>query len=130
MTQRDIRSSLATAHSLSPATYTSDTDGDGVDLRGYDSAMVVVHTGSYTDGTHTFEVQESDDNSTFSAVSDDDLQGDEPVVDASGDADSTFEVGYIGNKRYIRVSVTAGSTSSGAVYGASVVRGHAHQRPA
>ena len=126
---RDIHSHLGPAQSLAPAAYTSDTDGSGVDLRGFDSAMVLIDVGAYTDGTHTFEVQESDDDSNYTAVADADLQGTEPVVDGAGAATQTYKIGYTGDSRYVRVVVTATGTSSGAVYGGSVIRSHAHQTP-
>lgn len=129
MTVRDLRSGLGPAQSLAPAARTASADGDSVDLRGFDSAMILVDVGAYTDGTHTIEVQESDDGSAWAAVADSDLDGTEPVIDAAGDANAVTAIGYLGSARYVRVSVTATGTSSGAVYGANVIRGHPHQAP-
>lgn len=84
------------------------------------SAFVTVHTGSMTDGTHTIQIQESDDNSTWNAVADSDLEGAEPAI-ASTDGNSVFELGYTGRKRYVRVSVTVSGATSGGTYGAVVV---------
>lgn len=130
MALRDIRSNISSAHSLAPAEYTANATGTGVDLRGYDSAMVVIHAGAYTDGTHVFQIEESDDDSNYTAVADADLQGSEPTIDSVADDNSTFEIGYIGNSRYIRVTVGSTGTTSGTAYGVSVIRGHAHSRPA
>lgn len=126
----DLRSSVAVAHTLAPAARTADVDGDGVDLAGFDAAVVAIHVGAWTDGTHTFEVQESDDDSTYTAVADADLDGAEPVVDDASSDDSVVEIGYHGRSRYLRVAVTTSGTTSGAVYGATVVRGKARKLPA
>lgn len=129
MALRDITSNLAAEPSLAPAVRTATTNGAGVDLRGSDSAMVVVNTGAYTDGSHVVTLQESDDNSTFTDVADADIQGTEPTINAAGDANSVFQFGYIGTSRYVRVISTVTGATSGAAYAGSVVRGHLHQAP-
>lgn len=121
---RDLKNNLDAVLSLSPAARTASANGTGVDLKGYEAALVLVQTGTITDGTHTIEVQESDDNSTFTAVADADLQGTEPAIGATDD-DKVFEIGYLGAKRYIRVAVTVASATTGGVYAASVARGRA-----
>lgn len=59
--------------SLVPATRTSDTNGTGVDTKGFNDAMMVVAVGDIdlasTDETYVVNLEESDDNSSFSAVS-------------------------------------------------------------
>jgi len=117
---RDIKSNVDEAQSLAPAAITSTTNGSGVDIRGYDSAMAVVHPGTRTDGTHTPKLQESDDNSTFTDVASSDLQGTFAAI-----ASNTIQrVGYVGSKRYLRVVTTVSGATVGAVYGATIVRGN------
>lgn len=120
---RDLKSHVAPAQSLAPAARTASANGTGVDLANYDSALAVIDVGAWTDGTHTFEVQESDDDVTYTAVAAADLDGAEPVVDGATKDDQIYLVGYRGTKRYVRVAVTAAGTTTGAVYGAEVVRG-------
>jgi hypothetical protein len=130
MTSRDILHNLSPAQSLGSAARTASADGAGVDLLGYESAMAVIDVGAWTDGTHAFELEESDNDSAFTAVADADLQGTEPVVDGATDDDQLYRIGYLGSKRYLRVSVAVtGSPSTGAVYGAQIVRGHKQYRP-
>lgn len=126
---KDIKSDLGFVQSLAPAARTASANGTGVDLQGYNAALVVIDLGAWTDGSHTFEVQESDDNSTFSAVADADLLGTEPVMDAADEDNTIHKIGYVGTKRYIRVATTVSGTTTGAVYGASVIRGHANVAP-
>ena len=113
--------------SLSPAARTDGTaNGVGVDRhdnsQGYRTAMAVISTGAITDGTHTFELQDSDDNSSFAAVADAYLQGTEPAIGSSDDNVVKF-IGYTGSRRYLRVvCVTTGSTSGG-IFGATILLG-------
>lgn len=104
--------------SLSPAVRTADENGASIDLKDAVGATAIICTGTLTDGTHTFELQESDDNSTFTAVAASDLIGSEPTATAGAtpsDDDTVWKVGYTGGKRYLRVAVTvAGATSGGA----------------
>ena len=120
---RDLYSGTEAVQTLAPAARTASANGTGVDLAGYNAALVLVNVGAWTDGTHTFEVQDSDDNSTFAAVADDYLIGTEPVVDAADEDNVVYEVGYKGIRRYLRVIVTCAGTTTGAIYGAVIVRG-------
>jgi hypothetical protein len=119
---RDLKNNFDAVISLAPAARTASANGSGVDLSGYGGAMVLVTTGLITDATHTIEVQESEDNATFTAVADADLQGTEPAIGAADD-NKVYRVGYLGNKRYVRVVVTVAGATTGGVLGASVVRG-------
>jgi hypothetical protein len=125
---RDLKSNIGPAITLSPAVRTASANGTGVDLRGFHSAAVVVATGTITDGTHVVEVQESDDNSTFTAVADGDLQGTEPSIGSAND-DTVYKIGYVGTKRYIRAATTVSGTTSGGAYSAMVIRGNPEDSP-
>jgi len=92
------------------------------------SALAVVQTGTITDGTHTVEVQESDDNSSFSAVADADLQGSEPAIGAAND-NVVYEIGYRGTKRYIRVTVVTSGATTGGTFGAVLILGIPRRLP-
>jgi hypothetical protein len=121
---------------LNVATRTNGTtNGTAIDLwmnsvgrQAFRSAMVLVHTGTLTDGTQTIEVQESDDNSSWTAVADADLQGTEPAIAASAD-NTLYEIGYRGTKRYIRVVDVVSGATSGGTLGAVVVLGMARRLP-
>jgi hypothetical protein len=129
MASRDLYNTIKSTQSMAPAARTATANGTGVDLKGYHSAVAIIEVGARTDGTHTFELQESDDNSTFTAVADADLQGTEPAVAASGDQNKVYELGYLGKKRYLRVKVTVSGATSGAVYGATIVTGTPAKAP-
>ena len=92
------------------------------------SAMLVVHTGTITDGTHAVILQESDDNSAWGTVGAADLQGAAPSIAATDD-DTVFELGYKGSKRYLRASVTTSGATTGGTFGATIVRAFPRRAP-
>ena len=79
--------------------------------------------------TGTFQVEESADNTAFTAVAAADLQGTEPVVDDATDDDQIYKLGYLGSKQYLRVAVTVSGATTGAVYGAMIIAGHPAAAP-
>jgi hypothetical protein len=126
----DIKNSLDAVPSLAPAARTATANGTGVDLANFDAAMVLVHAGTWTDGTHTFKLQDSPDNATWTDVAASFLDGAAPVVSSAPTASKVYALGYHGIRRYLRVVVTVtGAPATGAVYGATVVRGHGRVKP-
>lgn len=126
MATQDLKNLLVLDQSIAPKAHTADATGASSDLAGFQSATVLIDLGLWTDGTHTFEVQDSPDDSTFAAVADADLIGTEPVMDAAAEDNTTHTIGYVGTKRFIRVKATVASATTGAVYGVSVLKGHPH----
>lgn len=126
---RDLKNNLDGVNSLAPDTYTASSNGSGVDLQGYSGAMVVFHAGTADTGsgneTYTPSVEESDDNSTFTAVAASDLEG----TLANLTANSVQRAGYKGSKRYVRAVLTLGGTTPSIDASALVVRGLPHQAP-
>lgn len=121
---RDIYNNCAEVQSIAPAAHTEDVTGAAADLQGFGGALVLISAGAWTDGTHTFEVQDSDDNSTFTAVDAKHLQGTEPVIDGATDDDQVYAIGYTGHNRYLRVVATVEGATDGAIYGAVILRTH------
>lgn len=132
MATRDLRSRISPAQSLRPAARTATANGTGVDLRGFESAAVLIDLGTFagTTPSATFKIQDSDDNSTFADVDAAFLQGGAlPTIDTTSH-EQVLERGYIGTKRYLRVIISAISgTSPSLPCAAVVVRGHPHIAP-
>ncbi len=134
MSRTDIKNSVSVAQTLRPASQADPAvpvNGIGVDLAGYDAAVVVIDAGTIAGAaaTLTFEVQHSDDNSAFTAVADADLDGTEPVIAAAND-EAVYEVGYRGIKRYLRVAITAkAGTTPTLPCSAAVVRAKPRKLP-
>ena len=140
---KDLCNNIAIALSYKGTTTTAAANGTGVDLQGYESAVLGIITGAEGDTLSSsvfFEIslEHSDDNSTFTDVA----QAD--IVDgtissggiflkldgtAGGNPDTAgeiFRVGYRGGKRYIRVVLAkTGTHSNGTPLGAFVIKSHA-----
>jgi hypothetical protein len=93
------------------------------------SAMFIIHSGTLTDGSVAVTMQDSPDNSTWTAVDAAYVQGTLPTV-ASTDDDKTFEVGYVGPQRYVRIVATTSGATTGGTFGATCVLYGARRRPA
>jgi hypothetical protein len=97
-------------------------NGTGVDLAACEAATVVFQVGTVSDGTHTPKIQESNDNASFSDVAAGDQVGTLAVLASN----VPQAVGYRGAMRYIRPVITSAGTTTGAIAGAHVIRGHQH----
>lgn len=78
------------------------TSGQAIDLLGYNSHTFAAIVASPE--TITFKVEESDDNSEFADVTDTMTIGPKSV-----DSVSVAQIGYKGDCRYVKVTVTATS---------------------
>jgi hypothetical protein len=114
---RDLPNNLVSGASLNPAARTATASGTGVDLiEGDGLCFAVVYSGTTTDGTHTYSVEESSDNSTFSAVTPIDSL---TAVTSATTAGNLQVVKFQRTLRYCRVKVTVtGSPGTGSVSGA------------
>lgn len=121
----DIKQTQDVVNSLAPAARTATANGTGVDLANFHSATIAFIVGTITDGTHTPSVQESDDNSTFTAVAAADLIG----TLANLASNTNQRVGYRGTKRYVRAVTTVSGATTGGVYAGVVARGDARKQP-
>lgn len=117
---------------VSPAVRTNGTvNGAAVNFGpgGFDSAIVVVTTGTITDGSHAVAIEDSDDGSTgWAAVPAGRLQSVPPTIVAAND-DTQFEIGVTPVKQYLRVSVTTTGATSGGAFAAVVVAGEPGSLP-
>lgn len=125
---RDLYSNIGVVLALAPAVKTAAGDGVAIDAHGFGSVAFVVNTGAVAgSGDFGVKLQESDaSGSGFTDVATAQLQSNAPATLA---ASSSYKLGYLGHKRYVRLSLTmAGGTSIAA--GAVAVMGDAHKRPA
>ena len=135
---RDISNRTVAVATQVPAVVTADANGTGVDLQGFESAMVVVNSGVEGDtlsGSVKFDfiLEDSDDDSTYTAVTSStsvtegsvDSSGIFLTLDANGETPQISQIGYIGGKRYIRCKIDAtGTHSNGTPIGVVVVKGN------
>ena len=140
---KDLKNNIGVVQSLAPAARSSDADGTGVDLQGFESATVVIDMGAEgitlsTTNKIEIELEHSDDDATYTDVtSSADVIGATPdsngviaTFDDPGEAPAISSVGYIGGKRYIRaVANFSGTHGSATPLGVSVIKGHARKNP-
>ncbi|MDQ0347855.1 hypothetical protein [Ancylobacter vacuolatus] len=140
---RDIISNIAVVEAIPPAAYAADNTPAAIDIKGFDAAMLAIHVGVggiTFSGTNKieFKLTHSDDDSTYSAVTIDDVQGIASVgtggivksLIAAHAAPTITRVGYVGNKRYLKLLADfSGTHGTATPFSASVVKGHAADRP-
>lgn len=132
-----LKLTTSTARSLDAnAALAADTNGAGVDLKGYEEALVVTRVGAaaFTINGSNFlalELEESDDDSTYTDVAAADIVGGNggsggqfALYDDAAEDDVVTAVAYVGSKRYIRVVANfTGTVTGGIPICALVVRG-------
>lgn len=109
--------------------------GSIIDRSGYESLTYGIITGTLSDAdaTYTVLLEESDDSgmSGASAVADADLIGTEAAAGLTFAHDGeTRKLGYVGNKRYTRLTITPAAADSGnSPIAAIAILGSPHGRP-
>jgi len=116
---KDLHSQIVvgTAIALTAVADGEDVAGVAIDRQGSDGLEIIFQVGAYTDGSVTPLIEESDNNSDYTAVADADLTNTE--ASAALTAAGVSSIGYVGFKRYVRATAVtaAGSTLSvGATY--------------
>lgn len=128
---QDLHNNIHIKRVLSPASVADNTAqvGQIIDRQGFDALEYVIATGSLGDADATFTVllEEGDaaNLSDAAAVADADLLGTEALASfVFSDDDKVFKLGYKGNKRYTRLTITPGANASAALLAAVAVLGH------
>ena len=116
---KDLHSQIVvgTAIALTAVADGEDVTGTAIDRQGSDGLEIIFQVGAYTDGSVTPLIEESDNNSDYTAVADANLTNTE--ASAALTAAGVSSIGYVGWKRYVKASAVtaAGSTLSvGATY--------------
>jgi hypothetical protein len=146
MTMRDLVNSVAFGDSVAIQTITgSNLTGTGIDLAGFNSATVVLVMGDIDEmgaspvGSAKIDVQlqHSDDNASWSDVAGGDvvaLNGvgsvSSGIVASASDDRTPVDVGYVGDKRYLRAILQPTGLTNGGPAGAIVIKGHPRHAPA
>lgn len=133
MGQRDLHHSVRAEVALKLQEITSDTTtvGEEIDMDEFESLEMVIQAGTLTDGTFDVLVEEALDDGTgspgaFSAVADADLLGTEAGAQlVAADDDKTTKIGYLGQERFVRLSIVSTGTTSGGFLSAVGIKSHA-----
>jgi hypothetical protein len=139
---RDMTNNIQVKRVISPVSVADNTAqvGQIIDRLGHDSLTYLIALGSIADADATFAVllEEGDvaNLSDAAAVADANMisqtAGTAPETAAGFQFDDDNEVrkiGYIGNKRYTRLTITPSANASAALLSAVAVLGHPHSAP-
>ncbi|MBP7704193.1 MAG: hypothetical protein KA105_02770 [Caulobacter sp.] len=138
MASRDLHNNVHTVPLITPVAARTDNTAIVsaiIDTAGYESCELVLVTGANTDANATFAVLVEDgDNSALSdnaAVADAQLLGTEALAGFTySDDGECRKIGYVGPKRYVRVTVTPTGNDSGNIFIAGVaLLGHPRNAP-
>jgi len=128
---QDLHNNITPRRVISPVSVADNTAqvGQIIDRQGYGSLEYIILLGSIADADATFAVllEESDasDMSGAVAVADADLLGTEALAGFQFDSDNGVrKLGYKGNKRYTRLTITPTNNASAALLAATAVLGH------
>jgi hypothetical protein len=144
MAMRDGKSGLAFDESLNAIVKDADTNCTAIDQQGFSSVTHIVNVGApgvtFSSSVKIdIKLEDSDDNSSFSAVTANtsvtggtvDSNGIFQTINANGDCNKVYAIGYVGGKRYSRVVLDfSGTHSTGTVVGVVGAKGHPLHGPA
>ena len=111
--------SVGVAIALTAVADGEDVVGAVIDRQGSEGLEIIFQVGAYTDGSVTPLIEESDNNSDYTAVADADLTNTE--ASAALSAAGVSSIGYVGFKRYVRATAVTAAASTLSV-GASFVK--------
>lgn len=105
-----------------------------IDLQGYDSCELMLVTGTLTDTNATFTVlvEDGDDSALAdnAAVVDAELLGTEALAGFTyADDVECRKIGYVGGKRYVRVTVTPSGNTGNLFLAGIAMLGHPNNAP-
>lgn len=134
---RDLHNHIKVSRAISPVNAGS---GDTaivsqiIDTKGFESLEFLIATGSLADADATFTVLVEDgDVSTLTdnaAVADANLLGTEAEASFTfGDDNEVRKIGYRGNKRYVRLTITPANNTGDVYVSAVAVQSHAAAGP-
>ena len=127
----DLKNNIELVECLNAIVKAADTNAAGIDTQGFNSSMAIVNVGApgvTFSTTHKVDIklQDSSDNSTFAAVTNNnyvtggtvDSNGIWQTIDADGDCNAVYGLGYVGPERYYRVVLDfSGTHGTGTVFG-------------
>ena len=135
MSNKDLHNNIDVKRVISPVSVADNTAqvGQVIDGQGFGTVEYVIATGSIADADATFTVllEESDaSGSGFAAVADADLLGTEVLAAFQFDDDNECrKLGYIGSKRYTRLTITPVNNASAALISAVAILGSPSYAP-
>lgn len=133
---RDLHNNIDVRRAISPVSVADNTAqvSQIIDRQGYDSLEFLIATGSLGDAGAEFAVLvedgEASNLSDAAAVADAELLGTEAGAGfIQSDDDEVRKIGYKGNKRYVRMTITPANNATAALLAAVAVLSHPAAAP-
>ncbi|HEU4752058.1 MAG TPA: hypothetical protein VFU47_03040 [Armatimonadota bacterium] len=133
---RDLHNNIDVRRAISPVSVADNTAqvSQIIDRQGYEALEFAIATGSLGDADATFTVLVEDGDqanlSDAAAVADTDLLGTEAEAGFTfADDDKTRRIGYVGGKRYVRLTITPVNNAAAALISAVAILGCPAIRP-
>lgn len=141
---RDLISNIGVAIAIPAAAYDADNTPAAIDVRGFDSAVLVIHVGAggiEFDSTNKieFKLTHADaENGDYTAVTAIDVAGVESVgsggivktLNAAHAAASVTKIGYVGGKPFLKLLAEfSGTHTDPTPISATVILGHPRRAP-
>jgi hypothetical protein len=104
---------------LTSRAITTNTTNTGVsiDLTGFNSAGFYIFSGTVTDGVFTLLIEDSDDNTNWTTVNNSNLNKTIASATFTAPDDNVCKsIGYIGSKRYVKLSLVSTSVTTGGTF--------------
>jgi len=135
---RDLANHMTVRRAISPAAAITDNTAfvsQIIDRAGYESLMFAITTGALADADATFtalvEHGDAANLSDAAAVPDSQLTGTEALASFTfAHDDATRKIGYVGGKRYVRLTITPAGNSGNAFVAAVAILSHPRFAPA
>lgn len=132
---RSIHDAVKFERTLDPQSFTTDTNGNSADTKGYNDAELVIAAGaleaSGASQQFTVTVQDSSDDSTFADATDADGNIIRKVLNKDSDSNSVTatRIGQLGQlDRHLRAKIEVASNTT-ATIGATIALGRAFDEP-
>lgn len=128
----DLENITTAQQVIDPVVVTADALSEAIDMAGFNACNIAVLVGESGDTLSgsvyiELELQESDDNSTYTACADADITnavtgtntGTFALIDAAAEDDAVYQCKYLGDKQYVKVNVNVtGTHTNGTPIGA------------
>jgi hypothetical protein len=133
---KDLYSHIDVRRALSPVSVADNTPlvSQIIDRQAFESLTFPIAIGSVADADATFTVLvehgEVSNLSDAAAVADEELLGTEAGASFQFDSDNGVrKIGYVGGRRYVRLTITPAGNASAAVVSALAILGHPARLP-
>ena len=139
---QDLSNNIKLMQSIAPVVADADVNGASIDTQGFEAVAIVVDSGIEgitlsASNKIEFELEHSDDGSTFVDASSADVNGTLGAnglflpLDDNAESPQISEIEYVGDKRYVRVVANfSGTHGTGTPISASVILGKPRHAPA